>query len=79
MLAAAPASRGLAASEPRKPKTLRVAFNVAETGFDPPQIGDFNSMTVAANIFEPLLTYDYLARPVKLKPQTAVALPEISA
>ncbi|MEQ1806041.1 MAG: ABC transporter substrate-binding protein, partial [Burkholderiaceae bacterium] len=32
-----------------------------------------------ANIFEPLLTYDYLARPVKLKPQTAVALPEISA
>ena len=30
------------------------------------------------NIFEAPLTYDYLARPAKLKPQTAMALPEIS-
>jgi len=59
--------------------TLRVAFNVAETGFDPPQISDVNSSQVAASIFESPLTFDYLARPVKLRPQTAVALPEISA
>jgi ABC-type transport system substrate-binding protein len=76
---ALPGDRVQAAGESRKPKTLRVAFNTAETGFDPPQIGDSNSMYVAASILESPLTYDYLARPVKLKPLTAVALPEISA
>ena len=60
-------------------KTLRVAFRVAETSFDPPQIGDENSAFVAASIFEAPLTYDYVARPVKLKPLTAAALPEVSA
>ena len=78
-LAAAPRSPAEAANEPRKPNTLRVAFNVAETGFDPPQIGDTNSMTVAASIFESPLTYDHVARPVKLRPQTAAAMPEVSA
>ncbi len=77
ILAAAPQAR--VAGESRQPGTLRVAFNTAETGFDPPQIGDYNSATVAACIFEPLLTYDFLARPVRLLPQTAAALPEISA
>ena len=71
--------RARAAGEARTAGTLRVAFNTAETGFDPPRIGDINSIYVAASIFEPPLTYDYLARPVKLKPLTAVALPEISA
>jgi len=60
-------------------RTLHWAFRVAETGFDPPQIADVNSAMVAASIFEAPLTYDYLARPVKLRPQTAEALPEISA
>jgi len=60
-------------------KTLRLAFAAAETGFDPAQISDVNSALVASAIFEPPLTYDYLARPVKLRPKTAVALPEISA
>jgi ABC-type transport system substrate-binding protein len=60
-------------------RTLRVAFNVAETGFDPPQISDFNSYLVAASIFEAPLTYDHVARPVRLMPLTSVALPEISA
>jgi len=32
---------------------------------------------VIAAIFDPLLTYDYLARPAKIVPNTAVALPEI--
>jgi len=59
--------------------TLHVAFSVAETGFDPVAIGDENSNRVAACIFEAPLTYDYLARPVQLRPQTAAALPEISA
>jgi ABC-type transport system substrate-binding protein len=59
-------------------KVLRYAFPVAETGFDPAQISDLYSRTVAANIFEAPLTYDYLARPAVVKPQTAAALPEIS-
>jgi ABC-type transport system substrate-binding protein len=59
-------------------KVLRYAFPVAETGFDPAQISDLYSRTVAASIFEAPLTYDYLARPVKVVPQTAESLPEIS-
>jgi ABC-type transport system substrate-binding protein len=62
----------------RPAKVLRYAFPVAETGFDPAQISDLYSRTVAANIFEAPLTYDYLARPARVKPQTATALPEIS-
>jgi ABC-type transport system substrate-binding protein len=59
-------------------KVLRYAFPIAETGFDPAQISDLYSRTVAANIFEAPLTYDYLARPAQVKPQTAAALPEIT-
>jgi ABC-type transport system substrate-binding protein len=59
-------------------KVLRYAFPVAETGFDPAQISDLYSRTVAQGIFEAPLTYDYLARPAQVKPQTAAALPEIS-
>jgi ABC-type transport system substrate-binding protein len=59
-------------------KVLRYAFPIAETGFDPAQISDLYSRTIAANIFEAPLTYDYLARPYKIEPQTAAALPEIT-
>ena len=76
--AAQPAAKALP-NQPAQPlKVLRYAFPVAETGFDPAQISDLYSRTVAANIFEAPLIYDYLARPAKLKPQTAAALPEIS-
>ncbi len=61
------------------PHVLRFAFPIAETGFDPAQISDLYSGTIASNIFEPPLTYDYLARPIQLKPLTAAALPEVSA
>jgi ABC-type transport system substrate-binding protein len=57
--------------------TTRCAFRVAETGFDPVAIGDENSNRVAACIFESPLTYDHLARPVKMVPLTAQALPEV--
>ena len=61
------------------PGVLRYAFPAAETGFDPPQLSDLYSNFLAANIFETPLTYDYLARPVKVIPNTAEALPEVSA
>ena len=60
-------------------KVLRVAFPVAETGFDPQATNDLYSAFVERAIFDSPYTYDYLARPFKLVPNTAVALPEISA
>jgi oligopeptide transport system substrate-binding protein len=59
-------------------KTLRVTFQAAETGFDPVKVSDYYSASVIEAIFDPLLTYDYLARPARLVPNTAAALPEIS-
>jgi ABC-type transport system substrate-binding protein len=60
-------------------KVLRWAFEIAETGFDPPQVSDWYSSYVFYNIFDAPLTYDYLARPLKLKPNLLEAMPEISA
>ena len=60
-------------------KILRVAFNTSETSFDPVQIVDLYSRTITPHIFEALYTYDHLARPAKIKPLTAAAMPEISA
>jgi len=66
-----------AASAPSR--TLRYAFRVAETGFDPARISDLYSRTVTAHLFEGLYHYDHLARPARVKPLTAAALPEVSA
>jgi ABC-type transport system substrate-binding protein len=60
-------------------KVLRVAIPVAETGFDPQAAGDAYSNYVNRTIFDPLYKYDYLARPFRLAPNTAAALPEMSA
>jgi len=60
-------------------KVLKYAFEIAETSFDPQRISDVYSNIVNQSMFEPPLTYDYLAKPVKLKPNVATALPEISA
>ena len=58
-------------------KTLRVAFSIAETSFDPAFASDAASDGVIANIFEAMLDYDYLARPVKLRPLTLEAMPKV--
>jgi len=78
LLAALSASlASVQAADPNK--VLRVAFNAAETGFDPQAGGDAYSNYVNRVIFDPLYTYDYLARPYKIVPNTAAELPEISA
>lgn len=59
-------------------KVLRLTFQVAETGFDPVKVSDYYSGVVIAAIFDPLLTYDYLARPAKLVPNVALVLPSIT-
>jgi ABC-type transport system substrate-binding protein len=61
------------------PQVLRYAFPIAETNFDPAQITDLYSRTVVAGIFDGLLEYAFLARPVRVRPNTAVAMPEVSS
>jgi ABC-type transport system substrate-binding protein len=59
-------------------KVLRYAFPTAETGFDPARVNDIYSNTINEAIFDRLLTYDYLARPAKLVPMAAEAMPEVA-
>ena len=70
---------GAAHAQPDPGKVLRASFPVAETGFDPQAAGDIYSNAVNRVIFDSPYKYDHLARPMKLVPNTAVALPEISA
>ena len=51
----------------------------AESGFDPAQVTDLYSNVVMAHIFEAPLEYEYLAQPARMRTNTAVDLPEISA
>jgi len=60
-------------------KTIRVMFPIAETGFDPQATSDYYSSHVERAIFEPLYDFDYLVRPPRIIPNTAAAMPEISA
>lgn len=60
------------------PKTLRYAFPIAETSFDPAAITDLYSRTVVSGIFEAPLEFAFLARPVRMRPNTAAAMPEVS-
>ena len=66
---------GAGAADPSK--VYRIAFGVAETSFDPARVSDLYSNTVNEAIFERLLTYDYLARPAKLVPLVAEAMPVV--
>ena len=68
---------GAFAADPAK--VLRASIAVAETGFDPQAAGDAYSNYFNRVIFDPLYKYDYLARPFRLMPNTAAALPDISA
>jgi ABC-type transport system substrate-binding protein len=68
----------LAGAAAAQDKVLRYAFPIAETNFDPAQISDLYSRTVAGAIFEAPLEFEYLARPARLRPNTAAAMPEVS-
>src|SRR6266516_3606429 len=76
MLSALTLPVGSHAADPGK--TLRITFQVAETGFDPTRTSDYYSGMVIEAIYDRLLTYDYLARPAKLVPLAAESLPEIT-
>jgi oligopeptide transport system substrate-binding protein len=58
-------------------KTLRVAMSIAETSFDPAFASDAASDGIIANVFDTMLDYDYLARPVMLVPRALDAMPQV--
>jgi ABC-type transport system substrate-binding protein len=59
------------------PKTLHAFLSTGETALDPAVASDVASLSLLENLFDPLLRYDYLARPVKLVPNTLSAMPAI--
>ncbi len=58
-------------------KVMRVAMSIAETSFDPAFASDAASDAIIANVFDAMLDYDYLARPVTLVPRALEAMPLI--
>jgi ABC-type transport system substrate-binding protein len=72
-------SIGAAAHAAEPVKVLRYALRTAETGFDPAQISDLYSATLVSNMFDAPYATEFLARPVRDRPNTAAALPEVSA
>src|SRR5262245_27946581 len=60
-------------------KTLRTAFEIDVTGFDPAATQDLYSNTIEIRIFDALYDWDYLKRPYALAPSAAAAMPEYSA
>jgi ABC-type transport system substrate-binding protein len=68
----------LHAAQGGEPKTLRYAFESAETGFDPVELSDDYSRAITGNIFDAPLRFAYLAAPGTLEPATAAAMPEVS-
>jgi len=78
MLMAAMLATGAAAQADAN-KVLHVVFRTAETGFDPQAVSDLYSNYIVRVIFEPLFRYDFRARPHRIEPNTAVALPQPSA
>jgi peptide/nickel transport system substrate-binding protein len=69
----------VAAGAEAERKVLRTVAIQSENSFDPAYEPEEASLQYCEDIFDSLLTYDYLARPVKLVPQAAAALPEVSA
>lgn len=60
-------------------KVLHVLLTTPEAGFDPAATSDIASLSITENMFDAMLRYDYLARPVRLVPNTLSAMPEVSA
>ena len=59
-------------------KVIHNVFEAADDGFDMVKTQNYYSGWVAEAIFETMLTYDYLARPARLVPNTITAMPDVS-
>jgi len=62
-----------------EPKVLHALLSTGETGLDPAVASDLASLSLLENLFDPLLRYDYDARPVKLAPSSARDMPASDA
>lgn len=60
-------------------KSLRLQMLSDVESLDPARAGSLSSLNTVAPLYHQLLTYDYLARPVRLIPYAAEALPRVSA
>jgi len=60
-------------------KTIRAMVTTPETELDPAVASDITTLSLNENIFEAMLYYDFLARPVKLLPNTLTAMPQADA
>jgi ABC-type transport system substrate-binding protein len=69
---------GAASAQNVEHKVLRLLFGSPETSFDPARISDLYSRAVTTHIFEAPYAYDHLARPIRVRPLTAVGMPEVS-
>jgi len=65
-----PASGALAGE-----KVLRAFLSTGETALDPAVASDLASLSLLENLFDPMLRYDYAARPVRLVPNALRAMP----
>jgi ABC-type transport system substrate-binding protein len=59
-------------------KVAHLALAADPPGFDPATNGDVSAGEVEEIVFDRLLTYDYLARPARLVPMAAEAMPEVT-
>jgi len=59
-------------------KVLRYALATPVSTLDPAAAGDVPTVSMLANVFDALYSYDYLARPAKIVPSVAEAMPELS-
>lgn len=73
------AAAGEAALKPPGPhdKVLRTFLSTGETALDPATASDIATLALLENLFDPLLRYEYLARPVKLQPNTLRDMPRL--
>ena len=63
---------------PDTTKVLRLGERGSDEGFDPVRSVNYYSARILDAVGEPLLSYDYLARPAKLVPGVVEALPEVT-
>lgn len=61
------------------PATFHTYVQTEMKGFDPTQAGEETTTLLVLNLYDQLYEFDYLARPYRLVPCLAEALPEVSA
>ena len=64
-----------AAADPKK--ILRTTIEAQDAGFDPALTANYYSGKIMEAVGESLLSYDYLARPSKVIPLVAEAMPQV--